>query len=88
MHRFHFFELIVKISMQKFGQRIHPHESLKRFISENIRPNLQSKALSGAKTPQEVLKNMFFVDEKVCKLLFLNQFGLKKIYDTIASSVP
>ena len=72
MHRFHFIELLVKISTHKFGYKLHPHESLRRMIAENIQPSMKSKALYGANEPREVLTKRFFNNEKVCRLLFLN----------------
>ena len=87
LHRFHFMELIAKISIEKYD-RTPPHESLRRFISDHIMPNLKSKALLGCRLSQEVLSQKFFNNAKVCKLLFLNQFELKRIYDMIVERAP
>ena len=87
LHRFHFIELITRISMDKYD-KVSPNQALRRFFEENLIPNMKSKVLAGCRLSHELLYKRFFCNEKVGKLLFLNQFDLKNIHDKILENEP
>ena len=73
--------------MDKYD-KVSPNQALRRFFEENLIPNMKSKVLTDCRLSQELLYKKFFCNEKVCKLLFLNQFDLKNMYDKILEKEP
>ena len=73
--------------MDKYD-KVSPNHALKRFFEENLIPNMKSKVLEDCRLSHELLYKRFFCNDKVCKLLFLNQFDLKNMYDKILENEP
>lgn len=85
LSRVHFYELIVRISVQKYSQ-LTPEEGIGRLMTEHLKPGLKIKTLACVLNPLRNLQELFFKNTKVKELLFLNQFGLKIIYDELVKS--
>ena len=84
--RFHFMELVVRMSITKYTKQNEawtPHECVRRFVMESLQPSLKSKQGKEASEAKAFLGETVFPDREVQKFLFLNQFGLKKIFDML-----
>ena len=87
LSRIHFYELIVRISIQKYSMQT-PSDCIKRFIGEHLKPHLGIRELRGAFEPENILQHLFFSNKNVKQLFFLNQFSLKTIYDQLVREDP
>ena len=87
LSRLHFYELICRIAVHKYTM-MPPGDCVKRFIHEHLKPGMKTKELRAALTPSQVLEELFLTNRDVKKLLFVNQFSLKAIYDQLAREDP
>lgn len=55
-------------------------------MAEHLKLGLKNRQISSVLEPLRILQELFFKNTKVKELLFLNQFGLKTIYDELVKS--
>ena len=78
--RFHFVELIVRMSLTKYEKQaegLDPQMCVRRFMQEHLLPYLRSREGKQSQAAKIYLEETLFPDRDLQKFLFLNQFGLK-----------
>ena len=73
--RFHFMELIVRMSITKYekqGEGADPQHCVRRFMKEHLLPHLKSREGKESQAAKTYFEETLFPDRDVQKFLFLN----------------
>lgn len=85
--RHQFMELLVKIAIgrySKYAERIQPSSCIEQLISQTILKSFkESKVYGNPAQVSQWMKSELFSDRDTQKILFLNQFALKKLFDKL-----